>query len=292
MNKAIYILVISMVLIFHQTSFARGWVDYVKDKGLKPGESDRISEIYDSKKQPFKDLVKHWQKKEVQEQEIAEYGKYGINKALATKAINERLRTAKLVINTNFDHRNISPILDNLDNRVATINYIAVLGHERFKKLVEKYEMKVDDGFYQCLCRSKGIMGSGMGYSPAPDKHCNNTDPCKGGNWGCASSDLPKQGDSWMSCAKRYSLENGSNIFQAFDEHVNTRNKFNHNDLVRKLFDRSLKFKDLCLPFMDAKNIEDIQNISKIEILRKAVDISEGAENACEEAIAVSLYLK
>ena len=290
-NKITNIFFISIIFLVHQTSFARSWAEFVKDKGMKPGESDRISEIYDSKKQPFKDLVKHWQQKEVQKKQIEEYEKFGISKSLATRAVKERLRNAKEVVNNDFDFRNISPRLDYLDNRIVTMKYIAKLGHQRFKKLLGKYEMEVEDGFFQCLCSSNGIMGTGLGYSPAPDKHCDNTNPCKGGNWGCVSSDIPKEADSWTACAKKYKLKDGGNIFQKFDEHVNTSKKFNQDELARNLFERTLKFKKRCLPTMDVQNINDIQNVFKSNTTRKAIDISESSENMCEEAISVSLYL-
>ncbi len=290
-NKTTMTICLGLIILIQQTSFARSWTDFVKDKGMKPVDSDRISEIFDSKKQPFKDLVSHWQQKEVQEKQIEEYEKYGISKSLATRAVNERLKLAQEVINNNFDNRNISPRIDNLDNRVATMNHIAALGYERFKKLVDKYEMDISDDLYQCLCSSKGIMGTGLKYSPVPDKNCDNTNPCKGGNWGCVSTDIPKEADSWIACAKKYKLADGGNLFQKFDEHVNTSKKFNQDELARNLFERTLKFKKLCLPTMDAQNIDDIQNIFKSSITKKAIDISESSENVCDEAIAVSLYL-
>ncbi len=281
-----------LLVLSIQVSFSKTFDEYAMESNIKfPFTEDNTpySEVTTYK---FKKLLEQWEQKKIQEKQIADYEKYGISKSLATRAVNERLRSARAVVKDNkFDDRNISPILDGLDNRVATLDNIAILGHERFKKLVKKYEMEVDDGFYQCLCRTKGIAGTGLGYSPAPDKHCNTSNPCKGGNWGCVSSDFPQKGDSWITCAQKYRLKNGGNIFQAFDEHINARSKFVHDDLVRKLFDRSLKFKKLCLPALVSKNIQDIQNITKIPVLKTAVDIAEETENICEEAISVSLYL-
>ena len=240
----------------------------------------------------FKKLVEKWKTKEYQEQKIAEFEKYGIDKALARRALDERLRNANKVIENSFtgDH-NISTILDNLENRVETMKQVAVLGHNRFKKLANKYGIEIDAGFYQCLCTAQGITGSSLKYSPAPNKHCDTADPCKGGNWGCVHKDLPKKGETWISCAKQYPLKNGGNIFQVFDKHVNTSKKFNQDELARNLFDRTLKFKKSCLPSMDSKNIQDIQSLFKINVTKRAIDISESSENMCEEAIAVSLYL-
>ena len=56
-NKTTMTICLGLIILIQQTSFARSWTDFVKDKGMKPVDSDRISEIFDSKKQPFKDLV-------------------------------------------------------------------------------------------------------------------------------------------------------------------------------------------------------------------------------------------
>lgn len=272
------------------SALSRTFDDYISSSDIKVPFTSKYSVTHKFYK--IKKLIEQWEQKEFQEKQIQEYEKHGIKRSLAIRAIHERLKLAQEVVkNQDFSTTEISPALDSLDNRVATMNHIALLGHERFKKLTNKYEMEIDDGFYQCLCRSKGIMGTGLGYSPEPDKHCDTTDPCKGGNWGCVSSDLPKKGDSWINCAKKFRLKDGRNVFQAFDEHVNTSSKFNQDELARNLFNRTLKFKKACLPSMDAKNIEDIQSIFKGPITRKAIDISESSENICEEAIAINLYL-
>lgn len=290
-NRFNYLILI-LLFGFIDSSFSYQWQDVAMKSNIKYPFTEDNTPYQDISSYKFKKLLERWEKKEFQDKQIAEYEKYGISKPLATRAINERLKLAREVVKNNFPNKfDISPTLDSLDNRVATMNHIAVLGHERFKKLVDKYEMGIDDGFYQCLCRSKGIMGTGLGYSPEPDNHCDTTDPCKGGNWGCVSSDFPKKGDSWINCAKKYRLKDGHNIFQAFDEHVNTSGKFNQDELARKLFDRTLKFKKACLPSMDAKNIDDIQSVFKSPITRKAIDISETSENICEEAIEVNLHL-
>ena len=284
--------IIVLLQSFSLTVSSRPWTDFVKDEGLRHGETDRISEIFDSKKAPFKELVRQWQSKEFQENQLNEYEKYGIDTKLTERALSQRLKMAQALIASDFkSEADISPMLDYIDNRIATMDRIAKLGYTRFKQLADKYEMQIEDKLYQCLCRAQGVMGTGLGFSPEPDKHCNNSDPCKGGNWGCASSDFPSDGKAWMSCAKQYPLKSGNNIFQAFDEHVNTSEKFDQEQLAKKLFDRTLKFKDACLPSMDAKNIEDIQNIFKSSVTKKATDISEASENMCEEAVAVSLYL-
>ena len=293
MNIKISYITLGMFLLLNiQGASARWWSEYVKDGGGENTESDRITEVFDSKKTPFKNVVKEWEGKEYQEDMIKYYETMGIDREFVEKALNQRLKMSKDLIASDFKTDwDISPALDFLDNRVATMNRISKLGYERLEKLAKKYDMKISKDFYQCLCSAKGIAGSSRSFSPEPDNQCNNSDPCKGGNWGCASSDFPTELKLWASCAKSHPMEGKVNIFQSLDKYIDTSKKYNQDELARKLFDRTQKFKDSCLPYMDAKNIEDIQNKHKMPVTKKATDIAEQSENICEEAVAVSLYL-
>ncbi len=70
---------------------------------------------------------------------------------------------------------------------------IAPLGHDRFQSLMQ--HVGVDPGAqretFGCLCSKGFAFGVPGGYQPEPSGDCRNTLPCKGGNWGCVSFDLP-----------------------------------------------------------------------------------------------------
>ncbi len=74
------------------------------------------------------------------------------------------------------------------------------LNHAKLTALAESRNISLPTTFMHCLCQSRGIMGAGLGYHPEPWGDCDNNDPCKGGNWGCASTDLPHDRDTWQIC--------------------------------------------------------------------------------------------
>lgn len=292
MNKNKTYVVFSVLLMMCQIATARPWVNYVKKKVPPLYDLNTLSEVYNYKKKPFTELLAAWEKKETQEQQIKYYEKYGIKRSRAQMAINERIALAKKLVNNQFlgGPLDISPTIDIFDNRIKTMDYIAQLGHDRFKRLVKKFDIKAGDDLFQCLCHSQGITGTGLRYSPAPDKHCDTTAPCKGGNWGCVATDLPKDAMTWAACAKKYKTTDGANIFNVFSNHINVSQK-QRNDIIKNLQKRSQEHQKNCLPSLSKRSIQQMQSMLMPSLAAKAADLAEGSENICEEAVAVNLFL-
>lgn len=80
------------------------------------------------------------------------------------------------------------------------IERLSRLNHRKLSATMEALGMEMPVGVLQCLCASQGIMGAGLSYHPEPGGDCDNSDPCKGGNWGCVSHDLPSDPAIWKSC--------------------------------------------------------------------------------------------
>ena len=75
------------------------------------------------------------------------------------------------------------------------------LNHEKLLMTLKNLDIDRPDGFLGCLCGTYSIAGSGIRYQPEPAGDCQNTMPCKGGNWGCVSHDLPTDPAAWEKCA-------------------------------------------------------------------------------------------
>ena len=75
------------------------------------------------------------------------------------------------------------------------------LNHEKLLMTLKELEIDRPDRFLGCLCGTYSIAGSGIRYQPEPSGDCQNTLPCKGGNWGCVSHDLPTDPKAWERCA-------------------------------------------------------------------------------------------
>lgn len=99
--------------------------------------------------------------------------------------------------------------------RTNVIKRLPNLNHTKLQALMQRVGKKAPKGYYQCLCNSYSTMGNGIGYSPNRDKHCDNTDPCKGGNWGCASYPLPSDSKVIERCMKRAKYDDNSTIIDA-----------------------------------------------------------------------------
>ena len=87
--------------------------------------------------------------------------------------------------------------------RDYVLKSIAPLGYDRTRKLFDQVgvDKSAQTAFYACLCGAGAIMGSGVGFHPEPWGDCQNTLPCKGGNWGCVAFDFPRDKDTWTRCA-------------------------------------------------------------------------------------------
>ncbi|MBM9519212.1 hypothetical protein JWG39_05180 [Desulforhopalus vacuolatus] len=290
-SKIIIYIVLGFLFIFCQNAYSRMWVIYVNDKVPSNYDLETVSEVFDYEKKPFKDLLATWEQSKIQEEQIKHYEKYGITKSQAQHAIEERLRLSRALVRSRFlGVKDISPAFDSLDNRVKAMDYIVGLGHDRFKSLINKFGIKLGNDFFQCLCHSQGLAGTSLGYSPAPDKHCNTTAPCKGGNWGCVCSDLPKDGVIWADCAKKYHTADGKNIFDRFGEHINVCQK-ERNDIIKNLQERSQVHRKNCLPHLSERSLQEMQSMLKIGLAAKAAKLAEDADNICEESIVVNLFL-
>lgn len=285
-------IVFSVLLMFFQSAITRPWINYINEKVPSNYSLDVISEVYFFEKIPFEKLLKKWETKEYQEEEIKRYEKYGIKRKRVQNAMKERLELARELVKNKFlgGPLDISPTMDIFDNRIKTMEYIALLGHDRFKRLVNKFGIKAQDDLFQCLCYSRGIAGTSLGYSPQPDKHCDTTDPCKGGNFGCVSKDFPKDALSWADCAKKYRTADGSNIFNRFGDHINVSQK-ERKGVIKNLQDRSQVHHENCLPSLSKRSLQEMQSFLKPSLAAKAAGLAEGSENICEEAVAVKLFL-
>lgn len=74
------------------------------------------------------------------------------------------------------------------------------LTYPQLQKTLQSARISPGRGFYDCLCEYYSIAGNGIRYSPDEGGDCKNADPCKGGNWGCASYDFPETGEAWERC--------------------------------------------------------------------------------------------
>lgn len=83
----------------------------------------------------------------------------------------------------------------------------AGLNREKIVKVMESARLKPPRAFYQCLCRNYSITGTGVGYHPAPGGDCQNTKPCKGGNWGCVAHEFPRSSAAWEKCLAEHRLQ-------------------------------------------------------------------------------------
>ncbi len=291
MKKIFYnFVLVGCFVAIHTCSFARPWNDFVH---VNIDNRQYGYGYLDEEKTIFKSNLKYW--KQNIDKDIDSYVSKGIKKSFAKKALEERNKLAQKLIDSNFkEPANISPKLDFLDNRIYIMNHVVALGHGRFEKLMEKENIKIDDDFYQCLCNSYSIMGTGIGYSPAPDKHCNNNNPCKGGNFGCVSYDLPSDTSKWMQCSKRYPTKDGDNIFQVLNSSFKSNNKLDEIELRNKMENKFRKYNAYCLPAVSGaskKRILNTTDLTRIGIVREAMNIADKAENLCEESIVVKLYL-
>ena len=113
---------------------------------------------------------------------------------------------------------------DDPDARRAHImDRLVNLNHYKLSATVEAMGLDMPVEIMGCLCASYGVMGAGVSYRPEPWGDCNNTKPCKGGNWGCVSHDLPHDPAVWERCLAehpvRFSEKNGADAEEIrFDE--------------------------------------------------------------------------
>ena len=280
-----------LIIFISQPLNARIWIKYINEKVPSNYDLKTVSEVFDYEKIPFEKLLKKWELKATQEQQIQHYESYGFSHSLAKLAVEERLILARDLVKSKFlGVEDISPTLDSLDNRIKTMEYIAQLGHDRFKRLINKFDIKAEDDLFQCLCHSLGTIGTGLGYSPTPDKHCDTSLPCKGGNWGCVAKELPKNTLSWSACAKKYPTENGQNIFHRFSDHINISQK-QQNDILKILQKRSKIHQKNCLPSLSKRSLSQMQSILKHGLAAEAANLADTTDNICEEALTVDLFL-
>lgn len=209
--------------------------------------------------------------------------------------------------------------LDREALRKNIIKRLPKLNHTKFKALMKRVGKEAPKGYYQCFCHSYSTMGNGIGYSPNRDKLCDNTDPCKGGNWGCTSYPLPSDLKVIERCIMSAKYDDNSTIVDAIAieaEKIHAEQDWNRrkiidnisalpneisgdtislprlNKLEKELFEKNLEYSDKCLPTL-SKNMENsmIWSGNRIDIVDKALAIASQTKNICEESIAVTLYL-
>lgn len=161
---------------------------------------DRWARYHAAKEAAAEKMVEQWSAQ--RQAEIDALVKRGATAQQASDAIAERIFLAKLAISTGDFQTDISPKLDVLQRKLPILSAVVNLGHKRFSEFAGRYELTVPNEFYGCLCNSYSIMGTSIGYHPEPTDDCKkNTAPCKGGNWGCVSYDLPSGPGVWSRCA-------------------------------------------------------------------------------------------
>ncbi len=118
--------------------------------------------------------------------------------------------------------------------RDYVLKSIAPLGYDRTRKLLDHVgvDKAAQTAFYGCLCGAGAIMGSGVGFHPEPWGDCQNSLPCKGGNWGCVAFDFPSGGDTWTRCAAQ---QGGGNILDTILANIKKPDKSPANDYARLL---------------------------------------------------------
>ncbi len=104
--------------------------------------------------------------------------------------------------------------------RENIIKRLPKLNHTKFQALMKRVGKEVPKGYFQCFCNSYSIMGTGIGYSPNRDKHCDNTDPCKGGNWGCSSYPLPSDLKVIERCIISAKYDDNSTIIDVIENRL------------------------------------------------------------------------
>lgn len=203
------IILIILTSSFSTLTFAKKeWQDYVK-----VDVTDRMHGYgyEDQQKQLFKQQLLNWEKNK--EAEIKKLENRGVRKSLSNHYVNERIRWAKQIVNSNFTNEDIPPIMQFVDNRLKLIEDLISLDHQKFKKLVDDFDMKVTKDFYSCLCHSTGAGGVGGGVRYTGGK-CMATGVL-GGTWEVPLANTSK---IWSYCSKNYPLENGGNIFQVIND--------------------------------------------------------------------------
>ncbi len=298
------IIIIITFLAFHgcfsNQALAKSWKHYVPNKeDIKIDMTGRqhaygyVNEQRARQRDIFRGLLHQW--KSNHRSDVESYIKMGFKKSLAELAVNKKISWAEKIVRSGFDETIKIPVVVQFsENRAKLMNHITGLGYERFNKVAKKYGYTNTLPLYKCLCSSAGIAGSSRGFSPARDKHCDNNDPCKGGNWGCSSGDFPK---TWGACARLHLTNDGKNIFRAISENTNISREKDTGlkRLVHILKNRNQNFKNSCLPSLSDKKIDEILSSSDFlkspAAAKTAMSISENSPNRCEEAVAMNLFL-
>jgi len=133
----------------------------------------------------------------------------------AQQAVDGMLTAVRSAASAGLARENVAIGLDNLENRLFVLKSLADLGHKRFQKVLAATGHKPPNDFFGCLCGRGFLSGVGGGYHPEPWGNCDNAMPCKGGNWGCVSFDLPSDPASWASCSAAHPAEDGTDIVQS-----------------------------------------------------------------------------
>lgn len=144
-------------------------------------------------------LVEQWMAG--RQAEIDALKKRGATDQQAADAIDERIFLARLAASNGDFGADVSPKLDYLQRKLPILSALSNLGHERFQEFARRNDISVPGEFYSCLCQSYSIMGASVSYHPEPTADCRNSAPCKGGNWGCVSYDLPSDPGLWARCS-------------------------------------------------------------------------------------------
>lgn len=126
--------------------------------------------------------------------------KGGATRAEAEAAINERIDLGWEAVEVADYEMDVTPALDALQARLSVLALMTRLGHERFAAFAAQQKLSVPESFYGCMCNAHSTIGNPIGYHPAPTEDCDNSAPCKGGNWGCVAYGLPQDPKVWSRC--------------------------------------------------------------------------------------------
>ncbi|ACN13948.1 hypothetical protein HRM2_08350 [Desulforapulum autotrophicum HRM2] len=204
-----------------------------------------------------------------------------------------------------------------------TAEYVSQLNHEKMKKLMNSVGKPMPDAFYNCLCRKDGggaASGVSVSYHPAPlepvDKRysCNsNGPPCMARGMGCWRFPLPSDQRIWEYCLENYKLEGDVSVVDTLTLAADNLPPLSAADMPfetgptvqqtpalprltpseEKLWHKLTNYRNNCLPSVSQK-IEDIVvwSTKGTSIVQEALKIADQSDSLCEEAIAVSLFLK
>ena len=199
-------------------------------------------------------------------------------------------------------------VLEGDDLRANIIKRLPSLNHTKLQALMQRVGKEAPEGYFQCLCNSYSVMGTGIGYNPnVTEGDCKDTPyPCVGGNWGCTSYPLPSK--IIDRCVKNAKYDDNSTIVDAIvtaieglpNEGLPEVPEINLQSLLKDLFEKS------CLPIPeninnlnphkmilpeDILNKNHLSNMTQVDALSKIYSNIMKADNICEASIESKLSI-